>query len=234
MKTIHTIAMLLLLPFLGMSQSIEKFSVDSGGASILVGNTAVLYTIGEVHVQELSASNIQVSEGFINAESCVGEVTALTQPKTVNLDAMGNASLLPVDVDNGSVNPCGGVPFLAFETTSYTQETTTSSPTDEFFPGSDAFYFSNSAFTVPVAGDYRFSMTNNSSSGSVLIFWDDTPVPNSGLYSDRPEFYGLGVWTSDGTPLFDFDEGAFAGETVFLEANKTYYMSSLINNMPQT
>ena len=180
MKRIHTIAMLLLVPLLGMSQSIEKFSVDSGGASVFVGNTAVLYTIGEVHVQELSASDIQVSEGFVNAGLCVGEVTALTQPKTVNLDAMGNASLLPEDVDDGSINTCGDV-FLAFETTSYAQETTTSSPTDELFPGTP-FYLSNSAFTVPVAGDYRFSMTGNSTDGSFLIIWDDSPVPNNGLY----------------------------------------------------
>lgn len=48
-------------------QTIEKFSIDSGGASAAAGGIEILYTIGEVNVQELSAGNIQVSEGFINA-----------------------------------------------------------------------------------------------------------------------------------------------------------------------
>ena len=56
----------LLAPFFGISQSIEKFSIDSGGASASAGNIDVFYTLGEVNVQELSAGNIQVSEGFIN------------------------------------------------------------------------------------------------------------------------------------------------------------------------
>ncbi|PWI28849.1 hemagglutinin protein, partial [Flavobacteriaceae bacterium LYZ1037] len=47
-------------------QTIEKFSIDSGGASATAGGIEILYTIGEVNVQELSAGNIQVSEGFIN------------------------------------------------------------------------------------------------------------------------------------------------------------------------
>lgn len=51
------------------AQSIEKFSIDSGGASVSAGNIQVLYTIGEVMVQERSAGNIQVSEGFVNPTS---------------------------------------------------------------------------------------------------------------------------------------------------------------------
>ena len=51
---------------LAMSQSIEKSSIDNGGASVTVGNIEILYTIGEVNVQELSAVGIQASEGFIN------------------------------------------------------------------------------------------------------------------------------------------------------------------------
>lgn len=50
-----------------VSQTIEKFSIDSGGTSITSGNLQVLYTLGEVHVQETSVGNIQLSEGFINA-----------------------------------------------------------------------------------------------------------------------------------------------------------------------
>jgi len=48
------------------TQSIEKFSIDSGGASVTAGGIQILYTIGEVNVQEISAGDISVSEGFIN------------------------------------------------------------------------------------------------------------------------------------------------------------------------
>ncbi|PWI29541.1 hemagglutinin protein, partial [Flavobacteriaceae bacterium LYZ1037] len=51
---------------MSIGQTIEKFSIDSGGASATAGGIEILYTIGEVNVQELSAGNIQVSEGFIN------------------------------------------------------------------------------------------------------------------------------------------------------------------------
>ena len=49
------------------AQSIEKFSIDSGGASASADGIQILYTIGEVHVQELNVGGISVSEGFINA-----------------------------------------------------------------------------------------------------------------------------------------------------------------------
>jgi len=48
------------------SQSISKSSIDSGGAVAQAGDIQIMYTIGEVNVQELSAGNIQVSEGFVN------------------------------------------------------------------------------------------------------------------------------------------------------------------------
>jgi surface protein len=66
MKTELLILSIFLAPFFGISQSIEKYSIDSGGASALVGDVQVLYTIGEVNVQELAVGDIQVSEGFIN------------------------------------------------------------------------------------------------------------------------------------------------------------------------
>jgi len=66
MKTIVILLSVLLIPFFGIGQSIEKFSIDSGGASASAGNIQILYTIGEVNVAERAAGNIQVSEGFIN------------------------------------------------------------------------------------------------------------------------------------------------------------------------
>ncbi|SDF05453.1 hypothetical protein SAMN05421855_1101, partial [Ulvibacter litoralis] len=63
MKLKFTLLSMLLVSFFGMGQSIEKFSIDSGGASASAGNIQILYTLGEVNVQERSAGNIQVSEG---------------------------------------------------------------------------------------------------------------------------------------------------------------------------
>src|SRR5690606_5740863 len=69
------------------AQTIEKFSIDSGGNSTSNGNIIVLYTIGEVNVQELNAGNILLSEGFISPD--FGE--------TLNIgyeDSTGNQLLL--------------------------------------------------------------------------------------------------------------------------------------------
>jgi len=68
MKTTLTILAMTLLPFMVQAQSIEKFSIDSGGASVSAEGIQMLYTIGEVNVQELSTESISVSEGFINSD----------------------------------------------------------------------------------------------------------------------------------------------------------------------
>ena len=52
---------------LGNAQSIEKFSIDSGGASASASGIQILYTIGEVNVAERTSATVSLSEGFINA-----------------------------------------------------------------------------------------------------------------------------------------------------------------------
>ncbi|WP_422105324.1 hemagglutinin protein [Winogradskyella sp.] len=52
----------------GAAQTIEKYSIDSGGASATAGGIEILYTIGEVFIAERSASGVSISEGFINPE----------------------------------------------------------------------------------------------------------------------------------------------------------------------
>ena len=89
MKKIVLVLGFFYIPFLGMCQSIEKSSVDSGGASVTQGNIQVLYTIGEVHVREVTVGNITISEGFIN-------------PSTfANIKAQGNAT----DIVYGALSP---------------------------------------------------------------------------------------------------------------------------------
>ena len=67
MRTVIIILLALIVQPLVNAQSIEKFSIDSGGASTTVGGIEILYTIGEVNVQEYSTPSLSVSEGFINA-----------------------------------------------------------------------------------------------------------------------------------------------------------------------
>ncbi|GAB1858304.1 hypothetical protein MHTCC0001_31410 [Flavobacteriaceae bacterium MHTCC 0001] len=68
MKTIYFNILVLILSHYGFAQTIEKFSVDSGGASSKVSNIQILYTIGEVNIAERSALSASLSEGFINGE----------------------------------------------------------------------------------------------------------------------------------------------------------------------
>ena len=67
MKTIVTI-LSMAISITVQAQSIEKFSIDSGGASASADGIQILYTIGEVNVQEYSNASLSVSEGFINAD----------------------------------------------------------------------------------------------------------------------------------------------------------------------
>jgi len=48
--------------------AIKKSSIDSGGASVTNGNTTIIYTVGEVVIQEETVGNIHLSEGFIGKD----------------------------------------------------------------------------------------------------------------------------------------------------------------------
>lgn len=75
-KTTITLIIMSLISFVGNAQTLEKFSIDNGGASTTAGNINILYTIGEVNVQERSTTTTKVSEGFIN-----GDFKVLVNPK---------------------------------------------------------------------------------------------------------------------------------------------------------
>lgn len=63
------IILALFIATIGFSQTaIKKSSIDSGGTSITNGTTSVLYTIGEVAVQENTQGTIHLSEGFISSD----------------------------------------------------------------------------------------------------------------------------------------------------------------------
>lgn len=100
MKNTFIITMLILFPFFGVGQSIEKFSIDSGGASVSAGGIQILYTIGEVNVAEYSTATLSVSEGFINSTKLqikINPAVFLQGPYSAGLmlDNLRNNGLIP-------------------------------------------------------------------------------------------------------------------------------------------
>lgn len=73
MKRLFTIIylMLFMLPPIA-AQSVSKFGIDSGGASVFVEGIRTLYTIGEMAVKENSTEGLRVSEGFVNPNPKAG------------------------------------------------------------------------------------------------------------------------------------------------------------------
>jgi len=65
MKKISTIIAILTC-FLNFGQTIIKSSIDSGGETATNGGISILYTIGEVAIQETTIGTLHISEGFIN------------------------------------------------------------------------------------------------------------------------------------------------------------------------
>ncbi len=54
---------------IGFSQiAIEQSSISSGGTSSSNGTVSMIYSIGEVAVNEISSGNIHISEGFISSK----------------------------------------------------------------------------------------------------------------------------------------------------------------------
>ena len=91
MKTKFTFLFALLIAIISNAQSIYKSSIDSGGASVTAGGLQVLYTIGEVNVQELSTATISASEGFINAEfKIILDAEVFLQGPMLNPDTAGH------------------------------------------------------------------------------------------------------------------------------------------------
>ena len=68
MKTRYILLILSLISHIGFTQTIEKYSIDSGGASATAGGIEILYTIGEVNVQEHTTATLSISEGFITTD----------------------------------------------------------------------------------------------------------------------------------------------------------------------
>jgi len=66
-KTLTIIA--LCIAIVGFSQTaIKKSSIDSGGATTTNANLSIMYTLGEVSMQEKTQGTMHLSEGFISRD----------------------------------------------------------------------------------------------------------------------------------------------------------------------
>ena len=69
MKKITSL-LILLTSLTAISQTaIEKSTIDSGGATTTNGTLTMVYTIGEVAVQENTNGTVHISEGFIGTDT---------------------------------------------------------------------------------------------------------------------------------------------------------------------
>lgn len=83
--------------------NIKKSSIDSGGTSTQSGTTKMIYTIGEVAVQEKTTGTFRISEGFISSNmfNTVG---------TEELTSIAGVSIFP--------NPTNDLLTISFENVS--------------------------------------------------------------------------------------------------------------------
>ena len=100
--------------FWAQAQTIEKFSIDSGGNMASNSNITILYTIGEVNVQELNASNIIISEGFISSD--FGETLSIGYEDSIGSQLLlyPNPAKDLVIIDN---LPHGEIQMIVFDNT---------------------------------------------------------------------------------------------------------------------
>lgn len=111
MKTTLKIALLSLVAFnFCDAQTLYKSGIDSGGDNVKVGNTKLLYTIGEVNVQELTVNNTYASEGFISPQEKIDVIiTEIMQNPDAVSDANGeyfevyNPTKLPINLKGWTI-----------------------------------------------------------------------------------------------------------------------------------
>lgn len=116
MKSKITFWIAFLIIFISYAQSIEKYSIDSGGASVSTGTVQILYTIGEVHVAELSGAGVSISEGFINPQQLIIKIDPkifLEGPYNSGImnDALRNSGIIPTTSPYADAKTCNATVF---------------------------------------------------------------------------------------------------------------------------
>jgi len=103
MKTVYLYTFIAFLFLESHGQSIEKFSIDSGGTSTSVNDIEVLYTIGEVVVREITTATVLVSEGFINPSFNTSLSTEDNQLSQFNISVYPNPTKQYINISTSVV-----------------------------------------------------------------------------------------------------------------------------------
>jgi len=93
MKTILTSITLLIISMALGQTTIKKSSISSGGGSHNIGNTSLIYAIGEVAINDVSQSNTTIYEGFIGPD-------LMQSLGIVNYEQLQNVSVFPNPAQN--------------------------------------------------------------------------------------------------------------------------------------
>ena len=79
MKTILIIIGFVIAGSCFAQTEIKKSSISTGGGSATTENTTIIYSVGEVAVQETGQGSIQLSEGFIDLDMAVKNTLRLNE-----------------------------------------------------------------------------------------------------------------------------------------------------------
>ncbi len=85
MKNLLTIIALLTISFGFGQTAIKKSSISTGGGTASVGNTTIIYTLGELAIQENTVGAVHLSEGFIGPDLMALGVEDYGQLQGVNI-----------------------------------------------------------------------------------------------------------------------------------------------------
>lgn len=104
---------------IALSQTIEKSSIDNGGASVSNANIQIVYTIGEVNVQEVTAGNLSISEGFIGSDLMASNPYIIVPDVEILLDITEECEATPTapTANNGYGDIFTATPDVTFPIT---------------------------------------------------------------------------------------------------------------------
>ena len=108
MKTILSILAFLTISFSFGQTAIKKSSISSGGGVVTQGTTTMVYTIGEIAVQENTVGTTHLSEGFIGPDMTallgIEDYTELAGIKAFPNPVQDNLTVALADYNNYEIH----------------------------------------------------------------------------------------------------------------------------------
>ncbi len=108
MKTILSILAFLTISFSFGQTAIKKSSISSGGGVVTQGTTTMVYTIGEIAIQENTVGTTHLSEGFIGPDLTallgIEDYTELADIKAFPNPVQDNLTVALADYNNYEIH----------------------------------------------------------------------------------------------------------------------------------